>query len=259
MSTSMRDHVAIVTGATRGIGRAIAEALAEQGARVAVTARDAASARAAAHEIAERTGAHTLAIGADVTRPHDIERTVEEVLRWSSGRIDVLVNNAGYPVVDELWNTPLHAVPKDRLDAWHHAVYDVDVRGARGMTHAVLPTMLAQRSGALVFLSSTPALAGYKATPYTEAKAALLGLMHDLALEYGRYGIRANAVAPGNILTGWADGLTPDERGALGQECALRRWGEPHEVAQAVLFLASPRSSFITGQTLVIDGGKVLR
>jgi 3-oxoacyl-[acyl-carrier protein] reductase len=119
--------------------------------------------------------------------------------------------------------------------------------------------MVPQRQGNLIFISSTPALSGYHGAPYTEAKAGLLGLMRDLGREYGKYGIRANAVAPGNIASGWYHQLTESQKQALAAEASLQRWGHPEEVAGAILFLASDLAGFITGQTIVVDGGKVMR
>ena len=125
-------------------------------------------------------------------------------------------------------------------------------------TYAALPLMIAQRGGSIIYVSSTPALEGYKGTPYTVAKAALLGLMKDVAYEYGRYNIRANALVLGNIKTpATYDHLDAPARDAAAEATPLRRWGLPEEVGQATLFLVSPMSSFITGQTLVVDGGTV--
>ncbi|MEO1172529.1 MAG: SDR family oxidoreductase, partial [Myxococcota bacterium] len=145
-----------------------------------------------------------------------------------------------------------------RLAEWFQRVHAVDVAGARNVTHAVLPAMMDAREGAIVFLSSTPALAGHHATPYTEAKAALLGLMRDTAVNYARFNIRANAVAPGNIRTSWFDKNSPEQQEQLRLESPMARWGDPEEVARVIAFFASPQSSFVTGQTLVIDGGKVI-
>ncbi|MEE8409040.1 MAG: SDR family NAD(P)-dependent oxidoreductase [Myxococcota bacterium] len=251
-------QVALVTGATRGIGQATAYELARYGTAVVVVSPHGDDAVRVADDIAHTCGARALGLAADVTDYRRLRACVDEVREWG-GRLDILVNNAGFPVVDALWNTPLHEIPGAELDAWFRKVADVDLSGSRNMTHAVLPTMMEQEAGVIVFVSSTPALTGHKATPYTEAKAGVLGLMRDVAFNYGKYNIRANAVAPGNIATAWAEKLPAEERQALAAEAPLGRWGEPAEVAKAILFLASPLSSFVTGQTLVIDGGKVIR
>ena len=239
-------QVALVTGSTRGIGRATACELARYGAAIVITSHHPGDATEVADELGREYGVPTLALQADVAD------------RASVGRLDIVVNNAGFPVESRLWDTPLHEIPAETLGEWFRTVADVDLGGARNVTHATLPTLMRQHSGTYVFVSSTPALSGHKATPYTEAKAAVLGLMRDVAFNYGRHGIRANAVAPGNIRTGWFDGLAADEQKRLADEPYLKRWGEPEEVARAILFLASPLSSYITGQTLVIDGGKVI-
>ena len=254
----LSDQVALVTGSTRGIGRATAEELARYGAALIVTSLHPGEAARVAQEVGAEYQVPSLGVDADVADRASVGRLIDTVLEWSHGRLDIVVNNAGHPIEAHLWDTPFHEMPATELGAWFRTVADVDLGGARNVTHAALPTMMRQRSGTFVFVSSTPALAGHKATPYTEAKAALLGLMRDIAVNYGAYGIRANAVAPGNIRTGWYDGLGPEEQRRLAMEPPLKRWGEPHEVAKAILFLASPLSSYITGQTLVIDGGKVI-
>jgi len=251
-------QTAMVTGASRGIGRATAEELARHGASVVLACRDPEGASRAAAELARAHGADTLAVEMDVTDHKQVARGMARTLEWK-GRVDIVVNNAGYPVDEQLWNTPLHELPAGELDHLFRKVYDVDLRGARNVTRAALPEMMARESGAFVFVSSTPALAGHKATAYTEAKAGVLGLMRDVALNYGGHGIRANAVALGDIETAWFDTLEPAEQKTLAAQTALGRWGEPREAANAILFFASPLSSFITGQTLVVDGGKVIR
>jgi len=193
-----------------------------------------------------------------VSKWEQVSALVQKTLDWSGGRLDILVNNAGFPLVEDRWKTPLHEIPEAELDRWFQEVYDVDLKGARYCTRAALPVMIRQRRGSIVFISSTPAIAGYRGTPYTEAKAGLLGLMRDVAREYGRYGIRSNAIAPGNIKTEWFSKLTPEEQKVMAEECCLARWGEPAEIAGAAVFLASDLSSFITGQTLIVDGGTVI-
>ncbi len=249
-------QVALVSGATRGIGRATAALLARHGAQVAVVARNPVELDALATALA--AGDRLLTLRADVADYRQVDDAVGQLLRWSDGRLDILVNNAGYPVEEPLWSTPFHELPGRELDALFDRVARVDLAGARHLTHAALPAMMARQTGSIVFVSSTPALAGHQATPYTEAKAAILGLMRDTAVNYARYQIRANAVAPGNIRTGWADSFAAAQQAALAREARLGRWGEAEEVAQAILFFASPMSSFITGQTLVVDGGRVI-
>lgn len=251
-------QVCLVTGASQGIGRATVVELAQRGARVVLTSRDRSRAEAVAAEVAAETRGHLLGLPLDVTDARAVRGVVDRTMDWGNGRLEVLINNAGLPVVEELWETLLHEVPLEALAEHYRRVYAVDVEGARHLTRATLPKMMEQRQGSIVFISSTPALAGHHATPYTEAKAALLGLMRDTAVNYARYNVRANAVAPGNIRTSWFDKNTPEQQQALREEAPMNRWGDPEEVARAIVFFASPQSSFITGQTLVIDGGKVI-
>jgi NAD(P)-dependent dehydrogenase (short-subunit alcohol dehydrogenase family) len=255
----LRDAVVLITGATRGSGRIAANLFAQCGTCVAVNGRSASEAQTVAEDLAKRYQVATLAVTADVADAHAVEKMFVQLSEWSKGQLDVLVCNAGYPLVEELWHTPLHAMNTDEVTRWFQQVRAVDLDGARYCSRQALNLMMPRRRGALIFVSSTPALVGYRGTPYTEAKAALLGLMHDIALGYGQYGIRANAIAPGNIASGWYEKLSPQEREALALEAPLGRWGKPHEVAGAILFLASDLAGFITGQTVVVDGGKVMR
>jgi len=226
---------------------------------VIVTSRRAERAQELADNIATTFGTRTLGVALDVTSLDSIAALMERLHDWSEGRVDVLVNNAGLPVISELWDTPFHDIPFDEINTAFDRVSNVDLAGARAMTRALLPGMRARRHGAIVYISSTPALAGHHATPYTVAKAGLLGLMRDTARNYAADGILANAVAPGNIKTSWFDKVSAGQQQALAEEAPMRRWGHPSEVAQAILFLASPQSSFVTGQVLVIDGGVVIR
>ena len=132
--------------------------------------------------------------------------------------------------------------------------------GAVRCTFEALQIMMPRKNGSIIYISSTPALEGYRGTPYTVAKAGILGLMKDIAREYGKYDIRANALALGNIRTpATFEQLDEDSRKALAQEAPLRRWGDPQEVGKAAIFLASDLSGFITGQTIVVDGGTLRR
>ncbi len=254
------DQFAVITGATRGIGRAIAEALAGSGCNVAVTSRKLDECRAAAAEISRRHGVQAVGFQADVARFDEVRTLFEQVHSWAGGNLDILVCNAGYPMQADIWGTPLHAAPAANLTEWYLNVYATDAMGSVYCTHEALPRMLARRRGKILYISSTPALEGFQGTAYTMAKAAVLGLMKDIAREYGRDNIRANALALGNIRTAaTVDSMDEESRKALAAEAPLNRWGAPEEVGQAALFLVSDQSSFITGQVLVVDGGTVRR
>ncbi len=251
---------AVVTGGSRGIGRAIAETLAGHGCNVAISSRKRQDARLVATEISDSSGARTLGSSCDVSQQASVREFFREVKAWASDRLDILVCNAGFPFLNEIWNTPLHATPAEKTESWYLDLFRTDTLGSVYCTFEVLPTMMAERLGSIIYISSTPALEGYMGTPYTVAKAGILGLMRDVAREYGRYNIRANAIALGNIRTpATFESLTPEIRQALAQEAPLQRWGEPEEVGRAALFLASDQSSFVTGQTLIVDGGSLRR
>ena len=255
----LRDKVVLITGGTHGIGLVTAKLFAACGAHVAVNGRDQAEANAAAQELVKESGAPAVALAADVSDPRHVRQMFENFAMWSRGHLDVLVCAAGFPLIDELWNTPLHEVGDEEVDTWFKQVRAVDLDGARYCARHALQMMINQRAGNLVFVSATPALAGYHGTPYTEAKAGVLGLMRDIAVEYARLNIRANAVAPGNIASGWYDRLSEEARTVLAKEAPLGRWGRPEEVAGTILFLGSELAGYITGQTIVVDGGEVIR
>ncbi len=251
---------ALVTGASRGIGRAIAESLAGAGGNVAITSRNLQDCQAVAAEIERGYGVAAMGFQADVSRVKSIHQLFQRLAKWSSGRLDILVCNAGFPMQPEIWNTPLHATPPDKLQSWYLDVFATDAMGAVFCTFEALPLMTARRCGRIIYISSTPALEGFQGTAYTMAKAAILGLMKDVAREYGKDNIRANALALGNIRTqATFEQLDEGSRRALAAEAPLNRWGAPEEVGRAALFLASDLSSFVTGQVLVVDGGTVRR
>jgi 3-oxoacyl-[acyl-carrier protein] reductase len=266
ISTGLEGRWVLVTGGTEGIGRACVAELARAGANVVFFSRSADRAKNAAAKVLQEAKAagHSSpttveGLACDVGRPGDVERAMRSVADLAHGELAAVVHTATYPVVAERWNTMLHEVPRSELQRWFDEVRAVDVEGARFVSYEALHLMVPRRHGSLVFFSSTPALVGYKGLPYTEAKAAILGLTRDLAKAYGPFGIRSNAIAPGNIRTSWLDPLTEEERRALEQENPLGRFGEPAEVARVAVFLASELSSFVNGQTIIADGGTELR
>jgi 3-oxoacyl-[acyl-carrier protein] reductase len=246
---SLDGQVAIVTGAARGIGLGIATVLRDEGADVVVADLDEAGAQSAAAQLAG-PGEHAVGIAVDVSQEADTARMAAAAIsRW--GRIDVLVANAGiYPHIPL---TELRVADFDRIMA-------VNVRGALLAIQACLPQMTSQGYGRIVLMSSItgsvvgqPGYAHYGAT-----KAAMLGLMRSAALEVAGAGVTVNAVLPGNIATpGFAD-LGPEHTRRMLAAIPLRKFGEPADVGWAVRFLASREAQYITGQTLIVDGGQVL-
>lgn len=253
----LRGKVCLVTGGTQGIGLSVAERFAQAGGSIIVSSRHLAKGEKVAAKIAKRHRVPALALAADVADAKDVRRMFSEIREWGQGPVHALACVAGYPVDPALWETPLHKMTPQQLTDGFRSVYETDLQGSRFCAYHALKQMVPERAGSLVFVSSTPALAGYKGPAYTEAKAGLLGLMRDLSRSYGPYGIRSNAIAPGNIRTKWLDQISAKDRRALEKENPLRRFGETREVADTILFLSSRLAAFVTGQVLVVDGGTV--
>ena len=246
-----RGRVAIVTGASRGIGRAIALALAREGAAVVVNyARNADAAREVVSAIAA-AGGRAVACRADVSRPAGPRRLVAAALR-RFGRLDVLVHNAGYSA-RRSWQIRLEDLAEKD---WDRAMA-VDAKGAMLCARAAAPAMRKAGGGAIVNVSSSAALQGDETLLlYSGAKAAVAGWTRNLARALAP-AIRVNAVAPGSIATGWiADWkLSKKDLRAIVEGTPLRRIGMPEDVAHAVCYLASDDARYVTGQVLVVDGG----
>jgi len=236
---------ALVTGSTRGIGRAIAETLAKSGARVAVVGRDLQKAEDAAAAV----GNGAKGFACDVTDTAAVAKLIADV-EAAFGSIDILVNNAGI--------TRDNLVMRLKDDDWD-AVQNSNLRGAFAAIRAVSRGMMKRRSGRIINISSIIGIIGNKGQAnYAASKAGLIALTKSVAKELGSRNILVNAVAPGFIETEMTAAMTPEAREGLGKQIALERLGSPQDVAATVAFLASDLASYITGQVLVVDGGMVM-
>lgn len=244
---------AVVTGSSRGIGRAIALALAQAGADVVVSyLRSAAAAVAAAAEI-EALGRRGLALPADVSQANDVDRFVQEAWSWLGG-VDVWVNNAGSDII----TPPNRHLPRaEKLEM----VLQVDVRGTALCSWAVGPRMVAAGGGVILNVGWDKALAngmaGDTAELFAISKAAIMGYTKSLARSLAP-AVRVNCIAPGFIQTAWGQGASATWQERVLAETPLRRWGRPQDVAEMAVFLASDAASFITGQVINVNGGVVM-
>ncbi|MGQ9568934.1 MAG: 3-oxoacyl-[acyl-carrier-protein] reductase [Anaerolineae bacterium] len=242
--------VAIVTGASRGIGRAIALELARRGATVVVNYH---TNEAAAQEVVaeiERAGGRALAIRADVSQPEEARRLVDAATE-TFGQVDILVNNAGVTR-----DTLLMRMSEEDWDL----VLDTNLKGAFNCIKAAARTMVRRRFGRIINVTSVAGLAGNVGQAnYCAAKAGLIGLTKAVAKELGPRNITVNAVAPGFVETDMTASLPQDLKDTAIRMTPLGRAGRPEDIAKAVAFLASDEAAFITGQILSVDGGMVMQ
>jgi NAD(P)-dependent dehydrogenase (short-subunit alcohol dehydrogenase family) len=246
---------AIVTGASRGIGRALAGALADAGANLCLVSRTAADARTAAAEIEAETGVDAIAVPADVTDEHDVEAMVDETLA-TFGSIDVLVNNAGIART-----APAHEMS---LETWNEVIA-TNLTGVFLCTKHAGKAMIDGDGGTVINMASMSAfVANYpqEEVVYHASKGGVVSFTRQLASEWARYGIRANAIAPGYIRTEMIDELlaeNPDMAEAWLSEMLMDEMAPPEDLGGTVVYLASDASSYMTGETIVIDGGYTVR
>jgi len=244
-------RAALVTGGSKGIGRAIASLLAEAGADVFICSRTEGPLREAAEEIRTRAGVRVESLAADMAKREDVLRVAEAAVE-RFGRIDILVNNAG-------WNVP-QAIDQIEDDDWNMLV-ELNLTSVMALTRAIVPGMKQRRWGRVIHISSIMALAS---TPgrnaYSATKAALVAMAKASALDLGPFGITVNCIAPGPIATDMPMSiLSREQQDALAARTALGRWGTPEEIAPTALLLASEAGRYITGECVVVDGGTMAR
>ncbi|MFD1949690.1 SDR family NAD(P)-dependent oxidoreductase [Sphingomonas arantia] len=249
----LTDKVAIVTGSSRGIGKAIATALAEQGAKVVISSRNQDICETVAAELNAAHGDGTaIAIAASLSSKDALRNLVTETERHF-GRIDVLVCNAA----SNPYYGPMAGIEDDQF----RKIFENNVLANHWLIAMAAPGMVARKEGSIVIVSSIGGLTSSTVIgAYNVSKAADFQLARNLAAEYGPAGVRVNCIAPGLVRTDFARALweNPDTLKAVTRSTPMRRIGEPYEIAGAAVFLASPASTFMTGQTIVVDGGSTI-
>jgi hypothetical protein len=247
---SLSGKVAIVTGSSRGIGKAIAERLAEHGAKVAISSRKLEPCQQVAAAINAKHGAGTaIAVAANISSKEALQALVDQTVQ-QLGPVDVLVCNAA--------SNPYYGPMAGISDEQFRKVLDNNIVSNHWLIGMVAPGMMQRRNGSIVIVSS---IGGLRGSPiigaYCISKAADMQLARNLAVEFGPHNVRVNCIAPGLIKTDFAKALWEDPKllEARNAETPLRRIGDPDEIAGAAVYLAAPASAFMTGQTLVVDGG----
>jgi NAD(P)-dependent dehydrogenase (short-subunit alcohol dehydrogenase family) len=243
--------VALVTGGSKGLGKAMARGFAEAGADVVISSRHENELRAALDEILRGTGRRGHYVVADMSRREEADRLAKAALD-RMGRVDVLVNNAGTNKPQ-----PIDAISDEVWDE----VLEINLSSVMALTRALAPQMKERRWGRIIHISSVMGfLSKEKRNVYSATKSALIGLARASALDLGPFGVTVNCIAPGPFLTDLPGGLLSDsEKKAFADHTALGRWGEPRELVGPALLLASEAGSYITGETIVVDGGYLTR
>ena len=244
---NLTGKVALVSGGIKGLGKAMARGLAEAGADVVISSRHEEELRPALDDILRGTGRRGKYIVADMSRRAEADRLAKDSLE-EMGRVDILVNNAGTNIPE----------PIDEIsDADWDFVMEVNLHSVMALTRALVPQMKARRWGRVIHISSIMGFVSKAGrNGYSATKAALLGLARANALDLGPFGVTVNCIAPGPFLTDLPGRLlSAAEKEEFARKTALKRWGEPRELVGPVLLLASEAGSYITGETLVVDGG----
>ena len=244
----LENQIAVVTGAGRGIGRAIALKFADQGADIAAVDLKTDFVQETVEEV-RKLGRKAWAVAANVSEAASVEAAAEQILK-EAGRVDILVNNAG--------------ITKDGLvmrmsEADWDAVLDINLKGTFLFTKALSRPLLKQKSGRIVNIASVIGLIGNAGQcNYAASKAGVIGLTKSCAREFASRGITVNAIAPGFIQTAMTDKLSQEQKDAITKQIPLASLGQAEDVAEAVLFFASPAARYVTGQVLAVDGGMVM-
>jgi len=251
MSSRLNGKVALITGSSRGIGRAIAILFVEEGAKVAINYnRSERQAKELINRI-RKMGGEALLVKADVSNSEEVRQMVIETVRTFGG-IDILVNNAGILIRKDFFDSS-----EQELDQ----VLDINLKGTYLCCREVAQLMLERKKGKIINMASISGLAqasGLRYPNYVASKAGVIGLTRSLAVLLGPH-VNVNAIAPGTIVTEMSASITPYAKKLMAEEASLKRLGQPEEVARAALFLASDESDFITGEILTVSGGRAMR
>jgi 3-oxoacyl-[acyl-carrier protein] reductase len=244
----LQGRAAIITGASRGIGRAIARLFAEEGARVVVNYNSSKNEASDVVESIKNSGGEAIEVKADVSKYSDVQRMVESTMQ-TYGQVDILVNNAGVHIDKDLFETS--------EGEWDRTI-DINLKGAYLCSKEVAQVMLKQKYGRIINMSSNSGLyhpSSMRLVEYVASKAGMNGLTKALALRLGPH-ITVNAICPGFIITEMVEDVDPDIKKLILDETALQRPGSPEDVAESALFLASSSADFITGELLIVAGGR---
>lgn len=252
MPPRLNGKVALITGSSRGIGRAIAILFVEEGAKVAINYNKSETQAKDLFNRIRKMGGEALLVKADVSNSKEVKQMVAETVR-AFGGIDILVNNAGIVFRKDFFDSS-----EDELDQ----ILDINLKGTYLCCREVAQLMLERKKGKIINMASISGLAadalGLRYPNYAAAKAGIIGLTRSLAMRLGPH-VNVNAICPGTIVTEMTAAISPDAKKLIAEETPLKRLGKPEEIARAALFLASDESDFITGEIFTVSGGRAMR